>query len=106
MKRALFLLLITAAVTVTLSAPSALTTTVVYTTGTFHLMPGQVTVTLDGNLLGVSEAALPGGTVNSPLPPVPITAGTHQLVLQFASTNGNIPASWGGFTDLYLEVAR
>ena len=77
--------------------------TVIYTTGTFHVMPGRVTVTLDGTLLGVSSAALPGGTANSPLPPAPIAAGAHQLALQFSSTDGQIPGSWGGFIDLYVN---
>ena len=76
----------------------------VYTTGTFHIMPGQVAVFLDGNDTGQSfTAALPGGTVNPPLSFGAIAAGSHTLTLRFSSTDGELPASWGGFIDLYVK---
>ena len=84
--------------------------TVVYTTGTFHDLPGEVAVTLDGTPIGVSKAALPGGTVNSPLPAVAITAGTHELQLVFTADSplpaGKELSSWGGFLDLYVQEAK
>jgi hypothetical protein len=66
-------------------------------------MPGQVTVKLDGNSAGVFDAALPAGTVNPPLNLGPVAAASHTIVLQFTSTDGESPASWGGFLDLYVK---
>jgi hypothetical protein len=74
-----------------------------YTTGTYHIMPGQVSVSLDGNSAGVFDAALPGGTVNRPLNLGVVASGSHTIVLQFTSTDGQVPANWGGFLDLYLK---
>jgi hypothetical protein len=76
----------------------------VYTTGTFHVMPGQVSVSLDGNSAAeVFDAALPGGNVNPPLNLGVVASGSHTIVLQFTSTDGRWPASWGGFLDLYVK---
>lgn len=85
-------------VSIKTASPSLVAT---YTTGTFHVIPGRVTIALDGEIIGTSLASLPGGTVNSPVDLGPIAAGDHELELTFESTNGSIPGSWGGFLDLY-----
>lgn len=74
-----------------------------YTTGSFHVMPGEVRVTLDGVDAGIFEAALPGGTVNEALELGHVDAGTHTIVLRFASTNEDFPTNWGGFLDLFVR---
>lgn len=74
-----------------------------YTTGSFHIMPGLTTVTLDGVQVGTFEALLPGGTVNVPLTLGHVASGTHTIVLRYSSTNGELPRTWGGFLDLILE---
>lgn len=80
------------------------TLTALYTTGPFHIMVGQVNVTLDGVQAGAFEALLPGGTVNAPLTLGSVASGTHTIVLQYSSTDGGVPASWGGFLDLFLKT--
>ncbi len=75
----------------------------VYTTGSFHVMPGQVKVTLDGAAAGTFDAALPPGTINPPLNLGTVGAGSHTLGLQYSSTDGELPHSWGGFLDLYVK---
>ena len=76
----------------------------IYTTGPFHVMTGEVKVTLDGVAAGTFQALLPGNTVNPPLMLGTVTSGTHIIVLQFSSTDGEVPASWGGFLDLFLRT--
>lgn len=75
----------------------------IYTTGTFHAMTGEVKVTLDGVEVGTSRALLPPGTVNAPLNLGTVASGTHTIVLQYSSTDGGVPSSWGGFLDLFLK---
>jgi len=74
-----------------------------YTTGPYHIIPGQVTISLDGQVVGTSLATLPGGTVNPPVNLGLVSGGTHQITLQFASTNGSVAASWGGYLDLSVS---
>ena len=76
----------------------------IYTTGSFHIMTGEVKVWLDGVAVGKFEALLPAGTVNSPLTLGPVTSGSHHVVMQYSSTDGGIPASWGGFLDVYVKI--
>jgi hypothetical protein len=78
--------------------------TALYTTGPYHTMPGAVRVWLDGVAMGAFDAELPGGTVNPPLILGAVASGTHTIVLQFSSTDGGIPGSWGGFLDLFLKT--
>ena len=75
-----------------------------YTTGPFHTMPGEVKVSLDGMAVGTFLAKLPGGTVNPPLTFGAVTSGIHTIALQYTSTDSELPASWGGFLDLFLKT--
>jgi hypothetical protein len=78
--------------------------TALYTTGPYHVMSGAVRVWLDGVAMGAFEAELPGGTVNPPLILGTVPSGSHTIVLQYSSTDGGIPGSWGGFLDLFLKT--
>lgn len=75
-----------------------------YTTGPQHVLTGRVSVTLDGVDAGTFEALLPGGTVNAPLTLGNVSSGPHTIVLQYSSTDGGAPQSWGGFLDLFVKT--
>ncbi len=88
----------------TFDLPATGVLTALYTTGPFHTMTGTVKVWLDGVAMGAFEAALPGGTVNPPLSLGTVPSGAHTILLQYSSTDGGIPGSWGGFLDLFLKT--